>query len=171
VFNSDETDTSLTLLLGWRSQWTPDLITSVALGPRVTNEGWGGAAEALATYQFSQEWSATLAYSLGSGLAVGTTGAQTVSALSAAIGYQASRDLGFNAFGSWSATWPLAGGPNGQATNTYGAGLSASYQLARWLALTLSYRFSLEDSESGDAIPTNQVLLGLTASYPWKIPR
>jgi hypothetical protein len=105
-----------------------------------------------------------LTYSHGTGLAVGTTGAQNVSALTAGLAYQATRELRFSAMGGWTRTWSLDGGPDEETTNAYGAGVSASYQLTRWLALTLSYRFSLEDEEGGDSIQTNQVILGLTAA-------
>jgi len=166
ALDSTDSDTSASLLLGWRRQWSADLTTSVAAGPRVTDGTWGGAADVSATYQAGRQWLATLAYSLGTGLAVGTTGAQNVSALTAAIAYQASRDLRFTAGGGWTRTWPLDGGPDEETTNAYGAGVSASYQLTTWLALTLTYRFSLEDQNGGDSIPTNQVTLGLTAAYP-----
>ena len=166
ALNSTESDTSAALLLGWRRQWSADLTTSVAVGPRITDGTWGGAADAWATYQAGREWSFTLAYSLGTGLAVGTTGAQTVSALTAAIGYQASRNLQFAAHGAWILTSPLDGGPDEETTNAYGAGVSAFYRLTTWLTLTLSYRFSLEDQSRGDSILTNEVTLGLTAGYP-----
>jgi hypothetical protein len=166
ALDSTESDTSAALLLGWRRQWSPDLTTSVALGPRVTDGTWGGAADVSATYRAGRQWSATLAYSLGTGLAVGTTAAQNVSALTAGLAYQASRDLQFSAGAGWTRTWPLDGGPGEETTNAYGASVSASYQLTTWLALTLSYQFSLEDQNGGDSIRTNQVTLGLTAAYP-----
>jgi hypothetical protein len=168
LLESTDSDTSAALLLGWRRQWSADLTTSLAIGPRVTDNTWGGAADVSVTYQATRQWSATLAYSLGTGLAVGTTGAQNVSALLAAITYQASRDLRFTASGGWTRTWPLDGGPDNETTNAYGAGVSASYQLTTWLVLTLGYRFSLEDSSTGDSIRTNEVTLGLTAAYPIK---
>ena len=166
ALDSTESDTSASLLLGWRREWAPDFRTSVAAGPRVTDGTWGGAADVSATYQPGRQWSATLAYSLGTGLAAGTTGAQNVSAVTAGLAYQATRELRFSAGGGWTRTWPLDGGTDEETTNAYGAGVTASYQLTRWLALTLSYRFSLEDEEGGDSIQTNQVTLGLTAAYP-----
>ena len=166
TFDSTDSATSASLLLGWRRQWSADLTTSVAAGPRVTDGTWGGAADVSATYQAGPQWSATLAYSLGTGLAVGTTGAQNVSALTAGIAYQATRELRFTASGGWTRTWPLDGGPGEETTNAYGAGASASYQLTTWLTLTLSYRFSLEDRSGEDTIRTNEVILGLTAAYP-----
>src|SRR5262249_57704508 len=51
------TDTSATLLLGWSRQWSPNFTTSVAVGPRVTNSDWAGAADLSATYQATREWS------------------------------------------------------------------------------------------------------------------
>ncbi len=166
ALDSTESDTSAALLLGWRRQWSANLTTSVAAGPRITDGTWRGAADASATYQAAREWSFTLAYSLGTGLAVGTTGAQTVSALTASTAYQASRELWFTASGGWTLTSPLDGGPDEETTNAYGAGVSALYRLTTWLTLRLSYRFSLEDQSRGDSILTNEVTLGLTAAYP-----
>jgi hypothetical protein len=166
ALDSTDSATSASLLLGWRRRWSADLTTSVAAGPRVTDGTWGGAADVSATYQAGRQWSATLGYSLGTGLAVGTTGAQNVSALTAGIAYQASRDLRFAASGGWTRTWSLDGGPDEETTNAYGAGVSASYQLTTWLTLTASYRFSLEDRGGGDSIRRNEVTLGLTAAYP-----
>jgi hypothetical protein len=162
-----DSDTSGTLLLGWSRQWTPDFTTSVAAGPRVTTgPHWGGAAEMSLTYLPQREWSVTLAYSLGTSLAVGTTGPQNVSALSAVIGYKPTRDLGFRAVGGWSRTWPLDGGPNTETTDAYTVGVSASYELTTWLSLTLDYRFIVENGTKSDTITTDEVILGLTAAYP-----
>jgi hypothetical protein len=165
VLDSTDTVTSASLLLGWGRRWTELFTTSIALGPRVTDGSWGGAANASAVYQAGHQWSFALAYSLGTALAAGTTGAQNVSALYGTIAYQATRDLGFTANGGWTRTWALDG-DSGETENTYGAGLTASYRLTAWLALTLSYRFAIEDPDQGDSIRTNTVILGLTAAYP-----
>jgi Putative beta-barrel porin 2 len=167
VLNSADSDTSASLLLGWRRQWSADLSTSVAAGPRVTDGTWGGAADLWATYLLGREWSVKLAYSLGTGLAAGTTGAQNVSTLSAIVTYQPLRDLRFSALGGWTRTWGIEGDAGDQTTNAYSAGVSADYRLTTWLTLTLSYRYALEEQSHGDSIPTNQVVLSLTAAYPW----
>ena len=57
VLDSTDTDTSATLLLGWRRRWTELFTTSIALGPRVTDGSWGGAADASAVYQAGRQWS------------------------------------------------------------------------------------------------------------------
>lgn len=167
-FDATESDTSVTGLLGWARQWTPDLRTSLAAGPRVTDEEWRGAAEASLGYQPARDWSATLAYSLGTGLAVGEDGAQNVSALSAGVGYQATRELRFAVGGSWTRTWALGNDPDEGASNTYGAGASASYQFTTWLSATLAYQLSYERLAQGDAIRQQQVTLGLTFAYPFR---
>jgi hypothetical protein len=169
VLDATNTDTSGSLVFGWRRQWTPDFTTSVDAGPRVTNSTWGGAADASAIYQATREWSLRLAYSLGTGLAVGTTGAQNVSALTASVGYQPLRDLRFGVDGGWTRTWGIEGGSNSE--DAYSVGASAAYQITTWLTLSLSYRYTLQEQIHGDSIGTNQVLLSLTAAYPWVLPR
>jgi len=164
------TDTSATLLLGWSRQWSPNFTTSVAVGPRVTNSDWAGAADLSATYQATREWSFSLAYHLGTSLVAGTTGAQNVSGLTATIGYHPLRDLQFGAQGGWTRTWEI-GGSRSDSENAYFAGASASYQITTWLTLTLSYTYTLQEQAHGDSIGTNQVLLALTAAYPWALPR
>jgi predicted porin len=171
AFDSTDSATSVSLLLGWRRQWSADLTTSVAAGPRVTDGTWAGAAQASATYQAAREWSATLLYSLGTGLAAGTTGAQNVSSLSATVAYQPTRELRFSASGGWTRTSPLDGGPGEQTTDAFFASVSASYQLTTWLTLSLTYQYSLGEDSNGDSIPTNQVILALTAAYPWILGR
>jgi hypothetical protein len=169
VIDATDTDTSASLLLGWRRQWSPDFTTSVAAGPRVTNSTWGGAADVSANYQATREWSFRLAYSLGTGLVAGATGAQNVSALSASVGYQPLRDLRFDVGGGWTRTWGIGGGSDSE--DAYGVGVSASYQITTWLTVSLSYRYTIEEPSKGDSIRTNQVLLVLTAAYPWVLPR
>jgi putative beta-barrel porin BBP2 len=168
VIDATDTDTSASLLLGWRRQWSPDFTTSVAAGPRITNSTWGGAADVSATYQPAREWSFTLAYSLGTGLVAGATGAQNVSALTASVGYQPLRDLRFGVDGGWTRTWGIGGGDSEDA---YAVGASASYQITTWLTVSLRYRYAIEEPTNGDSIRTNQVLLVLTAAYPWVLPR
>jgi opacity protein-like surface antigen len=164
------TDTSGTLLLGWSRQWSPAFTTSVAAGPRVTDSTWGGAANVSATYQATREWSLSLAYTLGTSLAAGTTGAQNVSALTASVGYQPLRDWQFSLDGGWTRTWEI-GGSRSDSDSAYAVGASASYRITTWLGLSLSYRYTIDEPRTGDSIQTNQVLLTLTASYPWVLPR
>jgi outer membrane putative beta-barrel porin/alpha-amylase len=121
-----------------------------------------------ATYQPAREWSFTLAYSLGTGLVAGATGAQNVSALTASVGYQPLRDLRFGVDGGWTRTWGIGGGDSEDA---YAVGASASYQITTWLTVSLRYRYAIEEPTNGDSIRTNQVLLVLTAAYPWVLPR
>ena len=167
-FDSTESDTAVTGLLGWARQWTPDLRTSLAAGPRVTDGEWGGAAEASLAYQPVRDWSATLAYSLGTGLAVGDEGAQNVSALSAGVAYQATRELWFTVGGSWTRTWALGDDPDEGASNTYGGRASVSYRFTTWLVGTLAYHLSYERPSQGDTIRNQEVILGLTLAYPFR---
>jgi hypothetical protein len=167
-FDADDTDTSAALLPGWARQWTPDLRTSLAVGPRVTDGDWAGAVDALVSYSPARNWSATLAYSLGTGLAVGEIGAQNVSALSASVGYQATRDLRLGVAGSWTRTWDLGNDPDEGASNTYGASASVSYRITSWLIATLAYQLSYERPADGDTIQHQQVTLGLTLAYPFR---
>jgi hypothetical protein len=169
VIDATDTDTSASLLFGWRRQWTADFTTSVAAGPRVTTSTWGGAADMSAIYQATHEWLLRLAYSLGTGLVAGTTGAQNVSALTASVDYVPLRDLRFSAGGGWTRTWGIDGGSDSQ--DAYSAGASVAYRITTWLVLSLSYRFTVEEPSTGDSIRTNQVFLALTAAYPWVVPR
>lgn len=167
-FDSTDTDTAVTGLLGWARQWTQDLRTSLAAGPRVTDGTWGGAVDASVTYLPARDWAATLAYSLGTGLAVGEDGAQNVSALTGSIGYQATRDLRLAVAGSWTRTWDLGNDPDEGASNTYGANASVSYRFTTWLIATLTYQLSHERPAQGDTIQDQQVILGLTFAYPFR---
>ena len=170
ILESTDTDTSAALLLGWRRRWTEPFTTSFAVGPRVTDGDWGGAVEASADYQAGRQWSFRAAYSLGTGLAAGTTGAQNVSALFASVAFQATRELQFSADGGWTRTWALEGDA-GETTNAYGAGISAAFRITYWLVASLSYRYIRQDSDQQDSIATNQVVLALTASYPFPLGR
>jgi hypothetical protein len=169
-FDATDDDTAVTGLVGWNRQWSPDLRTRLALGPRVTDGDWGGAADASLTYLPARAWSIVLAYSLGTGLAVGEDGAQNVSALTASIGYQATRDLRFGAGGSWVRTWAIdddQSTPGDETQNTYGVSAWATYRITTWLSAQLSYRFTLEEPGVNDGTH-HQVLLGLTFSYPYR---
>jgi hypothetical protein len=167
-FDATDTDTSAALLPGWARQWTPDLRTSLAAGPRVTDGDWGGAIDASVTYLPAREWTATLAYSLGTGLAVGEAGAQNVSALAASVAYQTTRDLRFAVGGTWTRTWDLGDDPDEGASNTYGLGASISYRITDWLTATLAYQLSYERPADSDPIRHQQVTLGLTLAYPFR---
>jgi hypothetical protein len=134
----------------------------------VTDGDWGGAVDASVTYLPARDWSATLVYSLGTGLAVGEEGAQNVSALTASIGYQATRDLRFVVAGSWTRTWALGDDPDEGASNTYAASASVSYRITTWLAATLAYQLSYERPADSDTIRDQQVTLGLTLAYPFR---
>lgn len=167
-FDADESITSVALLPGWARQWSPDLRTSLAVGPRVSDGDWGGAIDASVSYAPARDWSATLAYSLGTGLAVGDVGAQNVSALVASLAYQATRDLRIGIGGSWTRTWELGNDLDEGASDTYGATASVSYRINDWLVATLAYQLSYERPADGDAIRHQQVTLGLTLAYPFR---
>jgi hypothetical protein len=167
-FDADESDTSVALIPGWARQWTPTLRTSIAVGPRVTDSDWGAAVDASVAYAPARDWTAALAYSLGTGLALGEVTPQNVSALIGSLGYQATRDLRFAVGGSWTRTWDLGNDPGQGASNTYGATASVSYQITDWLSATLAYQFSYERPSSGDTILDQQVILGLTLAYPYR---
>jgi hypothetical protein len=168
AFEGGDPDTSASLLLGWARRWTQDFRTSLALGPRVSDGDWGAAADASLTYLPEREWSVTLAYFLGTGLAVGEEGAQNVSTLRASVGFQPMRDLRFSAGSSWTRTWDIGNDPDEEVTTTYGATLSASYRITDWLIATLAYQLSYERPAAGDTITHNQVTLGLTLAYPFR---
>lgn len=163
---SGTTAESYSLLLGWGRQWTPSLSTNVALGPQVTDENWNAAANLGLNYQIGRDLLVSLTFTQGASLVVGQAEPQWASTLSGSVSYQASRVLQLAGFGAIGRTAPLNDFTSSDATTNYAAGLSASYQINAWLASYLRYQFTLEQGSIGGDILDNQVILGLTVSYP-----
>lgn len=163
---SGTTGESFSLLLGWGRQWTSSLSTNVALGPQVTDGNWNGAANLGLNYQIRRDLIVSLAFTQGASLVVGETEPEWASTLSGSVSYQASRVLQLVGFGGIGRTTPLNDFTSSDATTTYAAGLSATYQINAWLAPYLKYEFTLEQGGRSGDIVDNQVILGLTLSYP-----
>jgi hypothetical protein len=161
------TTTSIALLIGWSRQWTPNLGTSVSLGPQVTDGNWNGAGNLGLKYQVQKELSVVLTFTQGTSLVVGESAPQLASTLLGAVNYQASQALGLNAFGSIQRTAPLNDISSSDATISYSIGASTTYQLTRRIAVYLQYQFTLQGTVDGGDIRDNQVTLGLTFSEPF----
>jgi hypothetical protein len=154
----------VTLLPGWSREWSERLTTNLAAGPQFTDGNLDVAVNASLSYHIQRELSLFVGYSFETSLAVGESGAQTVSALSAGLSYQPLRELTARVYGAWNRSSPLQDTSSAETTDTYSAGLSVSYLINRWLTAFFSYQFSL--STNGDSIRNNEVTVGLTASYP-----
>jgi hypothetical protein len=157
---------SYALLIGWGRQWTSRLSTNVALGPQVTDENWSAAANLGLNYQIGRDLIVSLTFTQGASLVVGETEPEWATTLSGSVSYQATRVLQLAGFGGIGRTAPLNDFTSSDATTNYAAGLSASYQINAWLACSLRYQFTLEQGSIGGDILDNQVILGLTVSYP-----
>jgi predicted porin len=164
---SGESDqVSYSLPLGWIRRWSPSLTTSLALGPQVTDGDVGATGTASVAYQLTRELSASLAYSYGTGLVVGEVGPQQTSSLSGSLVYQPHRDLHFALSGAWTKSFPI-GGSFDEGTDAYVVAATARYQVTRWLSTYLTYQFSQSEGDTGESVPDNQVILGVTIRYPF----
>ena len=151
---------------GWRRQWTPNLTTSLAAGPQLIDEEVHPTVIASSSYQLTRELLASLTYSYGTGLVVGDAGAQQTSSLSGSLSYRPRPELEILVSGSWTKSFPI-GASFDEGTDWFFAALTARYQFTKWLSAHLGYQFSLSDSASGESIPDNQLVVGVTFSYPF----
>ena len=168
VFDTGDTIESYGGLLGWARQWTPNLKTSIAAGPQVTDGNWGPTADVAISYA-DRQLTLSLSFVQGSSLVVGAAEPEAASTLRATATYQVSRQLAFSGFGYIQRTAPLNDLGSSDATMNYTAGLSVSYQITSWMNTYLKYQYTLETGGAGHVgdIPDNQVILGLTFSYPF----
>lgn len=84
----------------------------------------------------------------GTGLAVGEVGAQQRSSFSGALAYRPYPDLQFALSGSWTKSFPI-GCSFDEGTDAVVAGISARYQLTRWLSASLTYQFGQSKFRDG----------------------
>ena len=166
VSSSAPDQEAYTLTLGWRRQWTPNLTTSLAAGPQLIDEEVHPTVIASSSYQLTRELLASLTYSYGTGLVVGDAGAQQTSSLSGSLSYRPRPELEILVSGSWTKSFPV-GASFDEGTDWFFAALTARYQFTKWLSAHLGYQFSLSDSASGESIPDNQLVVGVTFSYPF----
>lgn len=171
-FESPGTDNQFSnaFLIGWTRQLSPQTDVSVELGPRFDNDGSvRPAVNARLGHTFKaldQVARLALAYSYSQGFVVGQAGPVNTQAVTGSLAFEPLRSLlvSANAGVSW-----YSGGTS-EDTTTYGVGLSATYQILRWLGARGSYFFSYQDQDTGN-IPHNIVSLGLDVSYPFRIDR
>jgi predicted porin len=168
-FTSSDDDTpdqeSYSVTPGWTRQWTPSLTTTLNAGPQITDGDIRPTISAAASYQATRELSVNVRYSYGTGLVVGETGAQQTSSLAGSLVYQPLQDLRISVSGEWTNSAPL-GGSFDEGDDWFLAGITARYQVTRWLSTYLSYQFSRSESTTGGSIPDNQVMIGVTFGYP-----
>jgi opacity protein-like surface antigen len=164
---SSTTTTSHALTLGWTRQLTPQTTASVQGGPRFSGGTVSPEFSALLAHEFKmfdQRPKASLGYLRSEGFVIGQAGSVKIESITGSIGFEPLQLLQVSLGASFTR---LSGGTRSDTTS-YGATAGASYQILRWLAARASYRFNLQDQNTGD-IRHNVFSLSLDASYPIRI--
>jgi len=165
--STSSTTTFHALTVGWRRQLTPQTTVSVQAGPRFSGGTVSPDFNALLAHEFKmfdQRARASLGYSRSEGFVIGQAGSVKIESVTGSIGVQPLQLLQMSLGGSFTR---LSGGTSSDTT-AYGVTAEASYQILRWLTARASYRFGLQDQNTGD-IRHNVFSLSLAASYPIRI--
>lgn len=169
VFEDSTSSTTIfhALTLGWTRQLTPQTTVSVQGGPRFSGGPVSPEVNARLAHEFKtfdQRARASLDYSRSEGFVIGQAGSVKIESVTGSIGFEPLKLLQVSLGGSLTR---LSGGTRSDTTS-YGATAEASYQLLRWLTARASYRFGLQDQNTG-GIRHNVFSLSLDASYPIRI--
>jgi len=158
--------------LGWTRPLTPQTTVSLKAGPRFSGGTVSPEVSGFLGHEFKvfdQRARASLSYSRSEGVVVGQAGTVQAQSVTGSIGFEPLRSLQVSLGGSLT---KLSGSTGSNSTvsdtTTYGVTVDASYPILRWLAARASYRYSLQDQNTGN-IRHNVFSLGLSATYPIRI--
>ncbi len=164
-----DTITSHLVMIGWIRDLTPLTQVILRAGPRVSD----GAVDPEAFVSIRRRLKfgeVSFTYERTQTTVIGQPGVDVSDGFAAALTYQPFAPLRVTA----SPAFFLSSGAGGEA-KVYRAKLEASYQITRWVLLTGSYEFTLQQGTVGSVaggqgeIQHNVVVLGLTFSYPYRI--
>jgi hypothetical protein len=157
--------------LTWSHEFTP--LTSFTLqgGARVS-EGTVNPEVSAAIQHRLQQGQLSFTYARSQTTAIGLGGTNDTESFGASASYQPIRFLSLSATPSYSRNQR-----QNDESRVYGLGLSATYQMARWLNLVGSYRFSFQEGIFSDTtgghtnrnILRNVAFLQLVVRYPYRL--
>jgi predicted porin len=173
VFPEEDDVTAHVALLGWTHDLSPQTKFTLKAGPRFSEGSVDPEALASITHRL-EHGEVSLGYTRTQTTVVGRGGVGETDAVIALLSYD------------FLPTLRLRGGPSFYRTTfadsdakVYRIDVEVIYQLTRWLALELSYAYSLQQGVLGvgpgtagsadDEISRNVVMLRLTASYPYRV--
>jgi hypothetical protein len=171
---SNNSQISSAATIGWERRVTSALSFDVRAGPRFT-EGGSIDPEISAKVLYAlQRGLASISYYRTTTTAIGVGGALDVQTVFGNLSYEVIRFLVLNVGGAYSQDKQ-----SGQTTDVYRAIFGASYPLSELVSLTLSYNFAYQQGSLGstsvegtaphEKIYRSVLLLGLTATYPYRL--
>lgn len=150
--------------LGWVHRFSPNTVLTLEAGPRFVDDG---SVEPEAHVGFEHTFKlAKVGFDFlrTEGVVVGRPGKVEIESVTGFIEATPLKALTVRFEPGWYRTFdgidPTA--------NVYGFALSGVYQIQRWLAAHLTYRFAHQD-QVGATLSHNIVTLGLDASYPIRV--
>lgn len=160
------TEVSNTPMIGWTRRFTPSTTLSIAAGPSFAEGSVSPAVNAQLNHLFKvfdKVATVSLGYTYAPGFVIGQAGLQNTQTAFGLIGIEPLRSLrvslgpSFSRFESQNGTSPTI--------TTYGVGVTASYQIYRWLSALASYTYSYQVQSIGN-IPHSVLSFGLEVIYP-----
>jgi hypothetical protein len=169
----DDNETSHAVTGGWSRPLTALTDISLRGGARFEQGDVSPETEAFLSRRL-ERGAVSISYIRTQTISVGVAGPVEVQTVSASLSYELLEYLGTGINLSYSRNDQQGGSP----IDSYRAAFDASYPIAEWASVVLSYQFSFQDGElsgsaqapgSNDEIYHNLVLLGVSASYPYRL--